>query len=141
MRSNATTLFSRGGERTVRKRRRRDEVGGSCDGRKLECDAERQEDFVDLVVLAGFGIRGAIWYDVSIPTQVFSMHFIMALLIVVGLTCSASEEPPQLRSLEQDFERSVRPFLDTSCLGCHGKTKQEAKLDLSPFTNVAARER
>jgi hypothetical protein len=39
-------------------------------------------------------------------------------------------------SLERDFEKVVRPFLDTICSSCHGEVKQEAKLDLSPFSTI-----
>jgi len=65
------------------------------------------------------------------------MRSMAVLLIAFGFTSSASADPPQLRPLKRDFERSVLPFLDAYCLSCHGKSKQEAKLDLSPFTSIA----
>lgn len=59
----------------------------------------------------------------------------MILLLVV-------EESPlladavELQSLENGFDETVKPFLKNYCLSCHGKTKQEAKLNLSSFTSL-----
>jgi len=66
------------------------------------------------------------------------MRSISILLIAVGVASSAWADPTKLESLTRDFDRSVQPFLETFCLGCHGKSKQEAKLDLSPFTSTAS---
>jgi hypothetical protein len=66
----------------------------------------------------------------------FAMRSITALLIVIGCTSSAFADPPQLKPLTREFDHSVKPFLETYCLSCHGKSKQEAKLDLSPFTSI-----
>jgi hypothetical protein len=38
--------------------------------------------------------------------------------------------------LAKSFKQTISPFLDTHCRSCHGKDKQEAKLDLSGFTSV-----
>ncbi len=40
-------------------------------------------------------------------------------------------------ALARDFNRTVRPFLATYCVNCHGGKKPEADLDLSAVTNVA----
>jgi mono/diheme cytochrome c family protein len=40
--------------------------------------------------------------------------------------------------LEQTFSKQVRPFLTTYCLGCHGDTRQEGKLNLGGYSSVAA---
>lgn len=45
---------------------------------------------------------------------------------------------PAEQSTDKSFTELVQPFLKTYCLGCHGATKQEGKLDLSGFTSVAA---
>lgn len=39
-------------------------------------------------------------------------------------------------SLDHRFQESVRPFLATYCLGCHGKDEPEGDLDLSAFTTT-----
>ena len=41
-------------------------------------------------------------------------------------------------TLERQFSGTVRPFLETYCLNCHGKEKQEAELNLSPFASVSS---
>ena len=40
--------------------------------------------------------------------------------------------------LDRDFTGTVRPFLTTYCVGCHGKEKTEAELDLNAFTTTAS---
>lgn len=64
------------------------------------------------------------------------MRSIAALLVVICFTSSVLAEPPQRVPLTRDFDHTVKPFLKTYCLNCHGKSKQEAKLDLSPFTSL-----
>ena len=45
--------------------------------------------------------------------------------------------PPATRAqLEQQFTETVRPFLQTYCLACHGKDKPKGQLDLSAFTDL-----
>ncbi len=65
-----------------------------------------------------------------------SLRFLLCSLLLLGCTSTGFAEAPQLESLNRDFEKSVRPFLESYCLTCHGKTKQEAKLDLSPFEDI-----
>jgi hypothetical protein len=66
------------------------------------------------------------------------MRSMTALLIAIGFTSSALANPPRLEPLTREFDHSVRPFLKTYCLSCHGKSKQAAKLDLSPFTSITS---
>ena len=40
--------------------------------------------------------------------------------------------------LEHRFRDTVRPFLETYCLGCHGKEKPKGDLDLSAYTTADA---
>ena len=40
--------------------------------------------------------------------------------------------------LEGEFTRTVRPFLETYCIGCHGQQSPAAQMDLSGFTTMAA---
>jgi sugar lactone lactonase YvrE len=42
------------------------------------------------------------------------------------------------KALEQRFAERVQPLVTKYCLGCHGKTKQEGKLDLSAYSSAAA---
>ena len=39
--------------------------------------------------------------------------------------------------LEQDFTRTVRPFLEGYCISCHGGEKPKADFDLNPYSNLA----
>ena len=58
------------------------------------------------------------------------------LFVLAGLTTTALADQPQLSRLTRDFKKTVRPFLDSFCTKCHGKTKQEAKLNLAPFSTI-----
>ncbi len=49
--------------------------------------------------------------------------------------------PPQNQphaDLERRFSGTVRPFLQTYCVSCHGKTKPQAQLDLTSYTSIDA---
>ncbi|HSG69084.1 MAG TPA: DUF1587 domain-containing protein, partial [Planctomycetaceae bacterium] len=41
-----------------------------------------------------------------------------------------------MAALQRDFDGTILPFLKSYCLNCHGKSKQEAKLNLSSFTSL-----
>ena len=41
-------------------------------------------------------------------------------------------------ALEGQFSRTVRPFLETYCISCHGPQRPAAQMDLSGFTTMAA---
>ncbi|MEZ6127474.1 MAG: DUF1592 domain-containing protein [Planctomycetaceae bacterium] len=65
----------------------------------------------------------------------------MRLLIIVWLSllCVPLESVGREHTaagLERVFQTSVRPFLQTYCLDCHGTETQEAKLDLSSFSTA-----
>jgi hypothetical protein len=64
------------------------------------------------------------------------MRLIAFLVLGLGCVSATFAEPPSLEPLSQDFDKSVRPFLESHCLDCHGRDVQEAKLDLSPFTSL-----
>jgi Protein of unknown function (DUF1592)/Protein of unknown function (DUF1588)/Protein of unknown function (DUF1587)/Protein of unknown function (DUF1585)/Protein of unknown function (DUF1595)/Planctomycete cytochrome C len=57
------------------------------------------------------------------------------VLLLAGPAVAAE---PTGQPLEHRFAEVVQPFLKTYCLACHGPKKQEAKLDLSGYTSVAA---
>ncbi len=61
-------------------------------------------------------------------------------LAVAGLLTAADDPPrkpePSAAPVAERFRETVRPFLETHCLGCHGKDKSEGDLDLSAFTTA-----
>ncbi len=67
-----------------------------------------------------------------IDRGLFGIALGCSLLCVHGTV--GADEP----ALTAAFEKSVQPFLKSYCLSCHGLEKQEAKLDLSGATSVAA---
>lgn len=60
----------------------------------------------------------------------------LALGMTLGILSSSFADGPTLEPLNKDFESTVRPFLKTYCLDCHGEAVQEAKFDLSGFTSL-----
>lgn len=64
------------------------------------------------------------------------MRIGIALLFAVSIVSRSSAGAPQLEQLTRSFDDTVRPFLKSYCLGCHGESVQEAMLDLSLFTTV-----
>ena len=61
-------------------------------------------------------------------------------LVVAGLRLVADDRPrrPDLAAsrVKDDFRETVRPFLETYCLRCHGPEKPKGDLDLSAFTTA-----
>jgi hypothetical protein len=70
----------------------------------------------------------------------------LALLRPTALVCvlstqilaAAANLAVDRAQLNRQFNDTVHPFLQTYCVSCHGKEKQEAELDLSPFTSVSS---
>src|SRR3954452_7824605 len=62
------------------------------------------------------------------------------VLGVVSLRSAADHPPrepdPAAPPVEIRFRETVRPFLETYCLGCHGKDRPKGDLDLSAFTTA-----
>ncbi len=60
----------------------------------------------------------------------------LALAAIVFQT--AADDRPELSSApaEARFRAEVRPFLETNCIGCHGRTKPKGELDLSGYTTT-----
>ena len=64
----------------------------------------------------------------------------LILLLALRLLSPArilASDPAQIE-LEKRFTNSVRPFLETYCITCHGPEKPKADLDLSPYSTIAA---
>ncbi len=57
------------------------------------------------------------------------------ILVWSGAYGANTSRQPQL---EQRFISTVRPFLQTYCLSCHGKDKPQAQLDLATYTSLAS---
>jgi mono/diheme cytochrome c family protein len=65
---------------------------------------------------------------------------ILATAAVAGLAGSraARAEEANPAVLEQQFADTVRPFLGTHCVSCHGKEKPKAELDLTQYGSLDA---
>ena len=70
------------------------------------------------------------------PRPTVLIVFVFASL--VAKLMAANAPAPADAALDQQFLRTVQPFLETYCVSCHGKEKTEAELDLSPFTTTAS---
>ena len=62
----------------------------------------------------------------------------VAVLLATAIASKAIASDPVQRDLERHFTDTVHPFLETYCFTCHGKEKQKAKLDLSPYSTMDA---
>src|SRR3954471_8316010 len=60
--------------------------------------------------------------------------FVFAFLVSAVAPLASAAEP----SLEKRFDTTVRPFVETYCVSCHGKEKPEAELDLTPFSTMSS---
>ena len=69
----------------------------------------------------------------------FPFLFLAVALVSSGSAARADE--PAEKSLERRFAGDVRPFLKKYCFSCHGEKKQEAKLNLSSYSSLAAVEK
>src|SRR6266498_1772638 len=61
---------------------------------------------------------------------------LLALLVLSPVKLFASD-PTQL-DLEGRFTNTVRPFLETYCITCHGQEKPKADFDLSTYSTMDA---
>lgn len=59
----------------------------------------------------------------------FAVPIFIAVYFSGGLRAADRAE----LDLERSFERTVRPFVLTYCITCHGKEKPRADFDLSPY--------
>jgi mono/diheme cytochrome c family protein len=62
------------------------------------------------------------------------------LLVLAAMVFLASTQGQQVASpkLEGEFNRTVRPFLKTYCITCHGAQQPAAQMDVSGFTTMPA---
>jgi hypothetical protein len=67
------------------------------------------------------------------------LPWLAPILLLVGVTpASADEGGPGAESLEAGFRETVRPFLETYCLGCHAGEKPRGDLNLGAYTTARA---
>lgn len=71
------------------------------------------------------------------PSSMRFCFFATIFAIASVDNCSSGAEQTA-DALEAQFQRTVRPFLKSYCLDCHGSVKQEAKLDLGLDQDLAA---
>ncbi len=65
-------------------------------------------------------------------------NFLLILTATAILSVVARGQGDVRGELEGQFTRTVRPFLATYCIGCHGPRQPAAQMDLSGFTTMAA---
>ena len=68
----------------------------------------------------------------------FLALFLAVILPLVVVARPGQAAAPSEAELTRDFAGTVQPFLDSYCVGCHGKDKPKGQLDLSAFTDVAS---
>src|SRR5260221_210939 len=73
-------------------------------------------------------------YTWSVLASAFALP---ALLVWAAASGSPTPERTRLE-LEQRFAGTVRPFLQTYCVACHGKEKPQAQLDLTAYANITS---
>jgi len=61
----------------------------------------------------------------------------VSMLPVVLWTIAATAAEPTEADLQRQFANSVRPFVQTYCVFCHGSQEPEGKLNLDAFTTAA----
>jgi hypothetical protein len=71
----------------------------------------------------------------GLARRAFAATLVVSFLAAPAAARAAGDE------LARHFEGTVRPFLQTYCVGCHGKDKPKGELDLSALTDVAGASR
>jgi mono/diheme cytochrome c family protein len=67
----------------------------------------------------------------------------LVVVVMLGASLPGGAAPvaagaPPAKELQRQFAATVRPFLESYCLGCHGKDKPKGQLDLSAFADLAS---
>src|SRR4051812_43673678 len=71
------------------------------------------------------------------PIELTRWASCFVLATIAPLSVVRGQEIPQ-RELERQFTQSVRPFLATYCVTCHGQKQPAAQMDVSGFTTMGA---
>ncbi len=61
----------------------------------------------------------------------------LSILIWTISSGAAPQTSPQT-ALDKRFSSTIKPFLQTYCISCHGKDKPQAQLDLTSYSNTAS---
>lgn len=76
-------------------------------------------------------------YGEAGPAAIFRQTCLSVIAVLVGIVAVPARAADTTETqLSQSFASTVFPFLKGYCLGCHGETTQEAKLDLSGFKSL-----
>ena len=73
--------------------------------------------------------------QIGLATRWAALFVILTTTVIVSVVRG---EEAKRTELEGSFTRSVKPFLETYCVSCHGQNRPAAQLDLSGFTTMAA---
>src|SRR5688572_29209210 len=68
-------------------------------------------------------------------SHIWFARFLPLVLLYPGL--ASAGDSTQLR-LERQFTSTIRPFLESYCLTCHGQDKPKADFDLTPYSTMDA---
>ena len=60
---------------------------------------------------------------------------VLAATVILSVMRGQDDVPADL---ERQFTQTIRPFLETYCISCHGQQQPAAQMDLSGFTTMAA---
>jgi mono/diheme cytochrome c family protein len=61
------------------------------------------------------------------------------LAVLAWAGASSADTSARTRpNLEQQFTGTIRPFMQTYCVSCHGKEKPQAQLDLTAYVSIAS---
>jgi hypothetical protein len=64
-------------------------------------------------------------------------RIVFVVLLAASLGVARGQSDSRLK-LESEFTQSIRPFLATYCISCHGQKQPAAQMDLSGFTTMAS---
>ncbi|MEP7367434.1 MAG: DUF1592 domain-containing protein, partial [Acidobacteriota bacterium] len=62
----------------------------------------------------------------------------LLILAATVLPCVVRGQQNASPDLDRQFTNTIRPFLESYCIGCHGQQRPAAQLDLSVFTTMPA---
>src|SRR6478752_1728690 len=57
-------------------------------------------------------------------------------LFVLLLAAKALAAPAGAVDLQSSFDKTIHPFLETYCSGCHNKQKHKGDFDLTPYNST-----
>ena len=67
--------------------------------------------------------------------KTFTAFLVVVAMLTVGADMQFAQRQP---SLERQYTETVRPFVQTYCISCHGEKGLAAQFDLRPYTTMAA---